>query len=122
MPRDIWARWLNYPWSRGPDQIAGPRGIASLRHGESGGGCRASTAPLSNLRATVAGFTGNDWGISVTEQIINAAISAAAGIFFAILFGMCRTAGADLWAAVVLALAGVACLLMTANAYAKRRS
>lgn len=58
----------------------------------------------------------------MTTHVINTAIAVAAGIFFATLLGMFRTAGADLWAAVVLALAGVAALLVASDTYARRRS
>lgn len=58
----------------------------------------------------------------MTDHAINTTIAAAAGVFFAVLIGMFRTAGADLWAAIVLALAGVAVLLYGTASVSRRRS
>jgi hypothetical protein len=57
----------------------------------------------------------------MSDHAINTGIAAAAGVFFATLTGMLQAAGADLWAAVVLASAGVAALIAGSNALAKRR-
>lgn len=57
----------------------------------------------------------------MSDHAINTGIAAAAGVFFATLTGMLQAAGADLWAAVVLASAGVAALIAASNAIANRQ-
>ncbi len=57
----------------------------------------------------------------LSDRVINTVIAAAAGVFFTIVISVFRAAGADIWAAIVLALASVALLLAASGVWANRR-
>ena len=57
----------------------------------------------------------------LSDHVINTVIAAAAGVFFTIVISVFRAAGADIWAAIVLAFASVALLLSASGAWARLR-
>lgn len=57
----------------------------------------------------------------MTDYAISMVVAGAAGVFFAILLRLFATLGADLWAAAVLALAGVVLLLALSQRWTHRR-
>lgn len=58
----------------------------------------------------------------LTDHVINLAVTVASAVFFVTVTRLCRTAGADTWAAMVIGLAASAALVHGTRFAARRRS